>query len=73
VCCIHANSVAVAGRSRRLQSNAAASGDETLEPSSSTAPLAGRFPLSVPGDEPAAGALQELPARQVRDLRCPGM
>ena len=55
-----------------MQSNAAASGDETLEPASSAAPLADRSPLSVPSDEPAAGALQELPARQVRCLRCPG-
>ena len=55
-----------------MQSNAAASGDETLEPASSAAPLADRSPLSVPSDEPAAGALQELPARQVWCLRCPG-
>lgn len=42
-----------------------ASGDETLE---LELQRTGRVRLPVPGDEPAAGALQELPARQVRGL-----
>jgi hypothetical protein len=44
---------------------AAASGDETLE---LELQRTGRVLLPAPGDEPAAGALQELPARQVRGL-----
>jgi hypothetical protein len=34
-------------------------------------PRSDRLPLRVTGDEPAAGALQELPARQVRDAPVP--
>ena len=47
---------------------AAASGDETLELELQRTV---RVHLPVPGDEPAAGALQELPARQVRGLLLP--